>query len=466
MIDVQYFETAIAASGTKDGCRQICWFINGTHPTASPQNAIPWECLECFDGTTRDVPGGGSLANLPAGHLWKTDAVTTLPQNAWATFRSPGGVSPNKIILYARAGTFSSFYYSMDPLDNWVVGTGTDSDAGDQYVSTDLLLGSASGGGATPNAKFTNTIDRFFAVLLDGGTLTLMAARVTGETDVKWGSIGEFNSLNTAADDPYPFIFPRNLNTPSMSAGGHWFRLSPIDNTTLISVSSSPRFDETFDVAAEYNDLGVDYVDAVDLYANQAGHRFHMGCLRNVGAGPSTLLANRATAGVDGTDYQFSVWGKDPSGTNPRVIMRWPPGTALPGGHTIISDARLPPELLPPEEEVEVPVEDLVPPVIDQVDPPTLTSLLAIDPVTFRATDSSGSLLVVFIAVLFPDTGEHEVIYNGDQFSPRYKSLSSKTPVANGAIWRVRRVSGWPSQPTIQVKVFDLAGNTAILVIT
>ena len=82
MIDVQYFETAIAASGTKDGCRQICWFINGTHPTASPQNAIPWECLECFDGTTRDVPGGGSLANLPAGHLWKTDAVTTLPQNA------------------------------------------------------------------------------------------------------------------------------------------------------------------------------------------------------------------------------------------------------------------------------------------------------------------------------------------------------------------------------------------------
>lgn len=464
MEDVQYYETAIAASGTKDGCRQICWFINGSHPTASPQNAIPWECLECFDGVTRDIPVGGNLANLPAGHLWKTDAVTTLPQNAWATFRSPGGNSANKIILYARAGTFSSFYYAMDPLDNWIVGAGTDSAAGDQYASTDLLLGSESFGTAIPNARFTNTVDRFFAVLLDGGTLTIMAARVSGETDLKWGSIGEFNSSNDPVADPYPFIFPKDLNTPSMQAGALWRRLSPIDNTTIIVVNSVPRFDATFDTATDYNDLGVDYVDAVDLYANQAGHRFHMGSLRNVGAGPSTLTANRATAGVDGTDFQFSVWGNAPSGTDPHVIMRWPPGTALPGGHTIITDVRLPPELLPPLAAVIVP--DLVPPVIDQVDPPTLSSLLAIDPVTFRVTDNSGSLLVVFISVLFPDTGVHEVIYNGDQFSPRYKSLSSRTPVTNGNIWRVRRISGWPTQPTIQVKVFDPGGNTAILVIS
>jgi hypothetical protein len=111
-------------------------------------------------------------------------------------------------------------------------------------------------------------------------------------------------------------------------------------------------------------------------------------------------------------------------------------------------------------------IPDLVPPVIDQVDPATLTSLLAIDPVTFRVTDGSGSLLVVFISVFFPDTGEHEVIYNGDQFSPRYKSLSSKTPVADGDVWRVRRVSGWPTPPTIQVKAYDPTGNTAVLTIS
>lgn len=462
----QFHKTAIVTTNTRDGGRRVVWFINGTHPTADPQNATPWPCLECYDGTTRVAPSGGSMANLPVGNLWRPvdPEPATPPQNSWAVFESLGGVVANKFNLFVKCQLFGEFSFALAPLGDWTVGGGTPTSP----TLPATILGEPPNTPGSIDIAWANTVDRFFSVLLDEGMILLRAARASTHTDLKWAYIGEINPHNGVAQDPRPFVVPINMNTPSLQAGAHWRRISPIDDSTLVTCNHEVRFDAALDSATEYNDLGREYISSVDLFANTAGHRFHIGSLRNVAAGPSTIPANRATVGTSASDFRFEAWGSTVSGDDPYLVVPYPPGTALAQGHSIIDEETIPPEV---EVPTTPPVVDTTKPVVTYVDPTPGSTIVASRVITVDITDNSGSFSNISLWVRFdlakPNLPD-ELIFNGAEFTKFYRE-STIASITDGFRFVLERRDpdpassnrGWPSQPFFEADAIDQSGNRA-----
>lgn len=52
-----------------------------------------------------------------------------------------------------------------------------------------------------------------------------------------------------------------------------------------------------------------------------------------------------------------------------------------------------------------------------------------------------------------------DVVHNGDNFAPLYGPKSARFVVPGGFRYRVLRVDGWPSGPTITAYAIDPTGN-------
>jgi hypothetical protein len=103
---------------------------------------------------------------------------------------------------------------------------------------------------------------------------------------------------------------------------------------------------------------------------------------------------------------------------------------------------------------------DEVDPIISNITPAASTDLTPTTTVGFDVTDDSGATLVEFVWVSFAATGDTEVVWTGDGFSPRYAS-STRLPITDGFQYRINRVGGWPSAPQLAIKALDAGGNEA-----
>lgn len=116
-------------------------------------------------------------------------------------------------------------------------------------------------------------------------------------------------------------------------------------------------------------------------------------------------------------------------------------------------------EFAPPSEPAYVP--DEVPPVVGNFSPVPGETLQPSDTVQFDVTDNQGLLVRTIVIAWFKETGEQEVVHDGDGFVGYYSATSSRTIISGGYRYYVSRSGGWTYAPTIRVFSIDSDGNEA-----
>ncbi len=454
-----HYEQAVALGSTYDAIRDVWWVINGSHPVAV-NSSTPWECIEVWDGTTREVPIGGVMSNLSGGNLWKPGiSVTSLPQNAWATFRSPGGAVAAQFQIFVKMESSSQAGHSLISLDDWVVGGGTDATPA---LPATIIGQPPSGNG---DGRFTNQPTYIWALILDEGMFLIRMINPAGgdSNNMRWTYMGEVDLVSTEADDPRPFITPRNTSQAGWNGSFTHVRLSPVDQSTICSVRNRPYYDTSMGVTTRYNDLGLEYLCNVCFDAEDpAGHRHTVGYARNVGAIEQEVPHNRATAGYTGSDFRFEVT-RILASPNPQLVTLWPPGTALGAGHTIIAEESVPTQLIPAVTAGGG--GDTTRPVVVYVDPIAGSQIVPTTTLTIDVTDDSGGFANIQLRVRYEAADPlipTETIYGGDdldKFEPLYTS-STIAVISNGFRFVLTRDGGWPSTPTFIASPIDGSGNT------
>ena len=134
----------------------------------------------------------------------------------------------------------------------------------------------------------------------------------------------------------------------------------------------------------------------------------------------------------------------------------WPSVATCPlpdlGGGVVIEDVHILPEPgIPP---------DTTPPTIAVVSPVAGASIATDTAFVVDVTDAIGLGLVV-LTVEQPAGGPHEVVWLRDAFASTYVA-STRTAIANGYRFTIRRAGGWYASPTFHVEAIDLGGNLGL----
>src|SRR5688500_905362 len=98
-------------------------------------------------------------------------------------------------------------------------------------------------------------------------------------------------------------------------------------------------------------------------------------------------------------------------------------------------------------------------PTIQNVVPALNTGIVPETVVRFDVVDADDDLFDVVLFAIFVGTGNWEVIWDGDQFSPRYLQGSRRDAIATGFRYTLKRAGGWPETPKIRARAFDANRN-------
>lgn len=131
-------------------------------------------------------------------------------------------------------------------------------------------------------------------------------------------------------------------------------------------------------------------------------------------------------------------------------IPGWPSVATCPlpdlGGGVVVEDVLL----------IDQISGDVSPPALTVVSPPVGGPIRPDEAFVIDVTDDIGLGLVV----LTVETGSaHEVVWLRDAFSTAYSALSTRTAIAGGYRFSVRRIGGWTAAPIFHVEAIDNAGN-------
>lgn len=452
-----HYEQPSTLGGTRDAIRDIWWYINGSHPTET--NSIPWECIEVWDGTTREVPSGGSMQNLSSGSLWRpaVSAPSTLPDEAWAIFRNPdGGAVAARFQVHVRMETTGRAKNSLITLDDWTVGAGTDASP---TLPTTLIGQPIVGDDGTDPWDAQSTF--IWSVLVDEGMYIMRQFNPAGgTTNSQWEYMGEVEPVNSEIDVPRPFVIQRTLGIPGWTGSNSHNMLSPFDQSTVLGLSNSVGLGYPVQIStgSGWGDLGPSYLSNVYLYATiLAGSRFTVGYIRNAAAIDEHQNHDRATCGFTASDFRFEVWTVSP-GAVPHIVTLWPPGTALAAGHTEVTKLSVPTQLVPPGGV------ETTPPVVTYIDPLPGAQIRADQAITIDVTnDGSGfANIQLRVAYIVSDpVRPTETIYGGDELGEfeSFYSASTITSITNGFRFVIVRNGGWPSTPNFTASPIDSSGN-------
>jgi len=112
---------------------------------------------------------------------------------------------------------------------------------------------------------------------------------------------------------------------------------------------------------------------------------------------------------------------------------------------------------LPVPDDVTA-MRDLTPPTAILISPSPGAGLSHNQAVVIQVDDDL-ALAAVFVWVVYPG-GDEELVYNGEQFALRYRSLSTvELYSVLSRRFTLRRVGGWPASPTVRIKPVDRGGN-------
>lgn len=107
------------------------------------------------------------------------------------------------------------------------------------------------------------------------------------------------------------------------------------------------------------------------------------------------------------------------------------------------------------------PPPDAVAPVVGSFSPLPGETLQPSDTIQFDVTDNSGNFARIIVIAWFKETGEQEVVHDGDGFVGYYTATSSRVIISGGYRYYVLRSGGWRYAPTIRVFSIDATGNEA-----
>lgn len=333
------FETTSSPSSTYVGMEEFAQFLNGTH--ASQTNAVPWACIDCYDGTTREQPTDGSFDNLSGGNLWRNDTGTP-GQNAWAVFQAPsGGDVAARYQVYIEMTTFTSAFIGVFMLNDWSVGAGTDSNPDIPTVS----LGVPPFAGGMDGTIANHTNYKWKAWVDEGGFMLDVFPTVSGARE--WLYVGDLDTDNPAADDPRPFIISRNPDGTSWGAVYH--HIAESDDSTVIDTLDEVEQQAGMTDSSDQDAGLLRQLSSVAVYGSDAGDRYRKGKFRNCAAisrhTRTTDQTIRITAGDGPSAFEYEVWGNGI--TFAQIVTLHPAGTSLPGGHIEISPDSVPTTLVP-----------------------------------------------------------------------------------------------------------------------
>ena len=97
-------------------------------------------------------------------------------------------------------------------------------------------------------------------------------------------------------------------------------------------------------------------------------------------------------------------------------------------------------------------------PTIANISPTAGTAITPTTAISFDVTDT-GSIRRTIVTVTQADTGIKEVVHDGNAFAAPFSTLSTRTAIAGGYRFSVRRYTGWTGTPTFAVYAIDTEGN-------
>ena len=103
--------------------------------------------------------------------------------------------------------------------------------------------------------------------------------------------------------------------------------------------------------------------------------------------------------------------------------------------------------------------DDPVAPVVENVTPAAGSPISSGTTLGFDVVDNVALRRVVVLARFVG--GAQDVVHDGDAFAATYAPASTRTAIAGGWRYRIRRAGGWPSSPSILPLAVDTSGNVA-----
>lgn len=418
--------------------------------------AAGWKVMEAADATTY-------VSYRPAGTTG-ADVITHQGSgaggmdnnNAWYVLQDPGG--RREIMLHrqasGRVGTFA--YSALDKFITGAPGPTTPSTADDRQ----LLINNS-------NFWSARTVEHRF----QGCAETVPTGNVYPfwfwQSEVDDGSVGGLVGLEALAgpvadadSDQCVILWgdnngfsPTALNTQSGTAQGAygWYKMNDGAEAWVKQVALFGYVAAVGQFVPGYvtNSLGPNPFSGKDIAS-----LIHLG--RQVGAtGPGPkgrttkamwALSSRAwpdTFTVDGVRWAYV--GDTSAGC---ILLPYPDGVS-PTHNTASTDRA--------GEFWDAQASEAVDPTVTLVSPP-VGRINRHDALTVDVTDLSGFARVVVMAMFPSSSGPWEVVHDGLTFGPGYTG-STRTAIANGFRYILRRQGGWFADPTLRVIAIDAKGN-------
>lgn len=309
--------------------KEVAEWITGVHGTyAGPE----WDIIEADDGTTREVPVGGTTAsNLSAGNSWSTASGGIPAIGSWIVFQSrPGAIPPNN--------TFQLLFY---------IDTGLVVHA-HMFVLSDFATGGASTGGAKPtlpvvDSSYTGMSRAYdgylnYFAIADQSVLQLGISNPAAADDVnRWWYVGELDvpklggGLVTTVD--YPFAI-RNRDIPAadfLTETSSWKMRHPLDVNMELG---PPDFRGRYSMEMPSTDVLTLSSTTTPVNADMAVefHAYQI-TFDDFGAGAQGYLRHAFIYNANFGAYRFTVdknYYLMSSQANPGIAVRWDGVTSLP----------------------------------------------------------------------------------------------------------------------------------------
>lgn len=334
-----YHSTDNAAVFTREVWERLTGVSGGSH--------LDWEVIEAWDGTTRAAPSGGTTVDhLPAGHLWRSDAGSDLPENAWIVGRAQAGAVSAQCALFVQliAVTKNPQWYLI-PYDDWSVGAGTDTNP--------TKPATAIGGNTTPNTRLDNVAGHRRVLIADESSIRILQTIDPASTlAATWLYAGEIDTFHDEADDPRPFVIIETTANVYLPAATTALvrRISPVDDSTVIQLYPIEN-DAVLDDIGAQSALGKECLMPVTVFSKTASHAFISGQLRYVTCIGEAVHSEPAggTAGTCGPAGALRKYiSRSSSNSFPPLTLPWDGSTAF--GNEELTLARVPTSMLYPSE--------------------------------------------------------------------------------------------------------------------
>lgn len=255
----------------------------GEHATVPSET--DWVVIDSWDGTTRTQPTSGNLADC--ANAW-VPGGTVPPNNSWIVLQSqPANVSAVCQVRF-KVDTGGSSIYLM-PFADWTPGGGTGSSPTipsrtSSAFSLDLSTGTASR-----------------SIAWDEGCFASVSMNSSDATQKQF-YCGELNAFISESVDERPFVIGNN--TSGWNAVSNWWRISPVDDTTVLSTGTTLN-GASDDFAAW--PLGVNLIPIIVVFG-ASSHQHCAGALRHSAMGPSFTASTKATCGLSLGVRDWALW--------------------------------------------------------------------------------------------------------------------------------------------------------------